>query len=87
MSSISTLAAKWFHLGVALGLSADTLAQIACDHQGDACSRLTAMVIAWLQKKDNVQPSWRELVVALNSSLVNRIDIATIIAAERRRSC
>ena len=82
LESISTLAADWFNLGVALGLSSDTLNIIAYKHPRDARGCLTKMVIAWLQMKDNAQPSWQSLASALSSSLVNRIEIATMIAAQ-----
>ena len=82
LDSISTLTAEWFNLGVALRLSSDTLREIEYNHRGDARRCLTEMVIAWLQMKDNSQPSWQSLASALCSPLVNRIEIATMIAAE-----
>ena len=82
LDSISTLTAEWFNLGVALGLSPDTLREIECNHSKDARRCLTEMVIAWLQMKDNSQPSWQSLASALCSPLVNRIEIATMIATE-----
>ena len=80
--SISTLTADWFNLGVALGLSYDTLRAIESNHRGDARRCMTEMVIAWLQRKDNSQPSWRSLASTLSSPLVERIEIATMIATE-----
>ena len=82
LDSISTLTPEWFNLGVAPGLSPDTLREIKYNHRGDACRSLTEMVIAWLQMKDNSQPSWQSLTSALCSPLLNRIEIATMIAAE-----
>ena len=82
MDTISTLAADWFNLGVALRLSYDTLKTIESNYPRDAPRCLTEMVIAWLQIKDNAQPSWQSLASALRSPLVNRIEIATMIAAE-----
>jgi len=82
LDSISTLTAEWFNLGVALGLSPDTLREIESYHSKDARRCLTEMVIAWLQMKDNSQPSWQSLASALCSPLVNRIEIATMIATE-----
>ena len=79
--SIFTLAAEWFNLGVALGLSYATLREIESNHT-EARRRLTEMVIAWLRKKDNSQPSWWSLVSALSSPSVGRVEIATMIAAE-----
>ena len=82
LDSISTLAAGWFNLGVALGLSSGTLKAIESNYPKDTHRCLTEMVIAWLQMKDNSQPSWRSLVSALSSPSVNRIELATMIAAE-----
>ena len=82
LDSISTLTAEWFNLGVALGLSSGTLREIEYSHSKDARRCLTEMVIAWLQMKDNSQPSWQSLASALSSPLVNRIEIAFMIAAE-----
>ena len=58
LDSISTVAAEWFILGVALGLSYRTLRKIESDYQ-EAHMCLTEMVKAWLQMKDNAQPSWQ----------------------------
>ena len=80
LDSISTLTAEWFKLGVALGLFPDTLKTIESNHPKDTHRCLTEMVIAWLQMKDNSQPSWQSLVSALNSPLVGRVEIATMIA-------
>ena len=82
LDSISTLTADWFNLGIALGLFFDTLREIESNHRGEARRCLTEMVIAWLQMKDNSQPSWQSLASALSSPSVNRIEIATMIAAE-----
>ena len=40
----------------------------------------TEMITAWLQSSS--QRSWQRLASALSSPLVNRIEIATMIAAE-----
>ena len=82
LDSISTLTAEWFNLGVALGLSYGTLREIDSNHRGEARRCLTEMVIAWLRKKDNSQPSWWSLVSALSSPSVGRVEIATMIAAK-----
>ena len=58
LGNISTLAAEWFNLGVALGQFPDTLREVDSNHRGEARRCLTEMVIAWLQMKDNSQPSW-----------------------------
>ena len=82
LNSISTLTADWFNLGVALGLSYDTLREIESNHRGEARRCQTEMVVAWLQMKDNSQPSWQSLVSALSSPSVGRVEIATMIATE-----
>ena len=81
LDSISTLTADWFNLGVALGLSYDTLKIIESNYR-DACRCQTEMVMAWLQMKDNSQPSWQALASALSSPFINRIEIATMIASD-----
>ena len=82
LNSISNLAAQWFNLGVQLGLLCPTLEAIGCSNLGDPQRCLTKMVNAWLERKDHSRPSWRELASALSSPLINRIDIATVIATE-----
>ena len=82
LDTISTIAAEWFNLGVALGLSYGTLREIESNHRGDARRCLTEMVMAWLQMKDNSRPSWQSLASALSSPSVGRIEIATMIATE-----
>ena len=82
LDSISTLTADWFKLGVALGLSYDTLKTIESNYRGDAHRCQTEMVIAWLRMKDNPQPSWQALASALSSRSINRIEIANMIASE-----
>lgn len=79
LNSISTIAADWFILGTALGVSPGTLKTIEHDHRtAKRCQ--TEMITAWLQNSS--QPSWQRLASALSSPLVNRIEIATMIAAE-----
>ena len=82
LDSISTLTAKWFNLGVALGLSSGTLKTIESDHPKDTHRCLTEMVIAWLEMKDSSQPSWQSLASALRSPFVDRNEIAVMIATE-----
>ena len=84
LDSISTLTAKWFDLGIALGLSYDTLETIESDHLRNTHRCLTEMVLAWLRMKDNSQPSWQSLTSALGSPFVDRKEIAVMIAAEHR---
>ena len=81
LESISTLTAEWFKLGVVLGLSYDTLKIIEHNYR-DAHRCQMEMVIAWLRTKDNSHPSWQSLASALGSPLVNRKEIAVMIAAD-----
>ena len=85
LESISSVAADWFNLGVALGLPYHTLERIESDYPRDAPRCLTKMIIAWLQNSS--QPTWQGLVLALMSPLVNRVDIANTIATQHLRLC
>ena len=85
LDSISTVAADWFNLGVALGLPYYTLKRIEADYPRDAPRCLTEMIIAWLQISS--QPTWQGLVLALMSPLVNRVDIAHTIATKHLLLC
>ena len=78
LDSISTLAAQWFNLGLALRLSHGKLTQIESNHSKDSLRCLTETVNAWLQNSSN--PSWKKLVAALRSPSLGRVDIATMIA-------
>ena len=80
LNSISTIAADWFILGTALGQSHGTLKTIEYNYPRNAQMCQTEMITAWLQNSS--QPSWRRLASALSSPLVNRSEIATMIAAE-----
>ena len=81
LDSTVTLSTKWFYLGLALGLSHGTLRDIEYNHK-DTQRCLTEVINAWLQKKDESRPSWQQLAVALCSRSVDRLDVATIVAAE-----
>ena len=79
LNSISTIAADWFNLGLALGLSYDILKTIECNYQtAQRCQIET--ITAWLQS--SLHSSWQRLASALSSPLVNKIEIATMIAAQ-----
>ena len=78
LDSISTLAAKWFHLGLALRLSHGTLEIIEHNHPKDARRCQTEMITTWLQNSSN--PSWQALASALSS--LDRVDIATMITID-----
>ena len=80
VNTIHTLAAKWFNLGVALGLPYNRLTSIESDFPRDSLRCLTETVQIWLQSSSC--PSWRGLVSALRSPSVNRIDIANRTAKD-----
>ena len=78
METIHSLTAKWFNLGLALGLSSDALSQIEYNYPRDSFRCLTEVIKAWL--RSNPQSSWRELASALRSPLVGGFELATEIA-------
>ena len=80
VDSISTLTAKWFSLGLALGLSYGTLKKIECDYQRDSSRCLAEVVAAWLQNTS--QASWRGLAFALRLPSVSGFKVASNIAEE-----
>ena len=80
VKSISTLTARWFNLGLALGVSYDTLKQIESNYQRDMSRCQTEMIAVWLQ--DTSQPSWRILTYALRCPSVSGFNLATKIAKE-----
>ena len=78
VDTIHTLTAQWFNLGLALGLSYNSLRTIESNFPRDSLRYLTEIVQLWLQNSSH--PSWRGLVSALRSPSLNRIDIADRIA-------
>ena len=79
LNSISTIAADWFILGTALGLPPGTLKTIEHDYRTAQRCQIE-MITAWLQNSSH--RSWQRLASALSSPLVNKSEIATMIAAE-----
>ena len=78
-SELVSVAPRWRDLGVSLGLDSSTLELIDADHPRDASRCLTEVLAKWLQQVRTI-PSWRTLVFALTSFLVNRSDLAHGIA-------
>ena len=78
MEIVHGLTAKWFNLGLVLGLSSDTLVQIEYNYPRDPFRCLTEVIKAWL--RSNPQSSWQGLASALRSPLVDRFNLATEIA-------
>ena len=59
----------WMNLGLRLGLRYPTLQRIAEEQRGNISQCKLEMMVAWLQRQDNVSqkgvPSWRVLRAAL----------------------
>ena len=74
--------AKILNLGMALGLKF-----IRLKNNMNSQTFLHETVYAWLQKEDGVMkkgnPTWRTLVIALNSNGVGQTGIATEIVKDR----
>lgn len=67
-------------LGLALGLSHETLERIAEMYPRDPSRCLTEVLAEWLQKKGKASPSWRVLVGALWEPTVGKEALANVIA-------
>ena len=67
----------WKELGLALGLSPDTLDVIAAQYPRDPRRCLTEVLAEWLQKEGT---SWRALVAALREPTVGKEGLANEIA-------
>jgi len=78
METVHTLTAKWFNLGLALGLSSDALSQIEYNYPRDSLRCLAEVIKMWL--RNNPQSSWQGLASALRSPLVGGFELATEIA-------
>ena len=72
----------WHSLGLALHLEKYRLDVIHIDHRGNVRDCLKAMIPLWL---DTGNASWRALVRALSSPLVEKRDLAMKIAAEHTK--
>ena len=87
MSETVNVILEWYNLGLALGLLPRTLDVIQSQNVDPTTCRRT-MLTDWLRKKDHVSqtghPSWRTLVRALRSAIVNREDVANDIAQKHR---
>ena len=74
---------NWFSFGLALGVSYSTLKTIEADNPRDTHQCRTEMLTAWLKRAD-IETSWRTLAQALDSPLVGKAEIATMIVTEHR---
>ena len=87
IQAVSTIH-NWFPLGLALGLSYDSLNRIKSDHSRDNYHCLVETLAAWLQKRDMVArrggPSWRALAQGLDTPLVGKTDVASMIAVDHK---
>ena len=70
---------EWFTLGLSLGLSNDMLRTIEKDCHRDTHHCRTEMLKAWL-KGVGGESSWRQLACALDSPLIGRTEISSMIA-------
>ena len=87
IQAVSTIH-NWFPLGLALGLSYDSLKRIESDNPRDSYECLKGTLAAWLQKRDMVArrggPSWRALAQGLDTPLVGKTDVASMIAVDHK---
>ena len=68
---------KWMRLGLALGLRYPTLEGIKINCDVDDCK--LEMLVKWLNKTDECEPSWNVLVMALKQPTVEHYVIAEAI--------
>ena len=86
IQAISSLAAKYYGLGMALGLKLSALDKIKSENPQNCDEALRAVIKTWLSRADIVRdkqsviPSWKSLVIAVadsagggNPALANRI--------------
>ena len=78
LDTVHALTAKWFVLGLALGLPTSVVRQIEYDHPRDSLRCLTEVITAWL--RSNSQASWQGLASALRLPSVGEFVLATKIA-------
>ena len=74
---------RWFHLGLCLGLSYHRLIIIEDNNPQDIHRCRTEMLTDWL-KGVGGESSWRQLACALDSPLIQKTEIATMIATQHR---
>ena len=67
--------AKWYNIGLRLGILAGTLDAIAAAHLRNPDECLTDTIKEWL-KNDEPQPTWKALADALRSPAVGYADLA-----------
>ena len=67
--------AKWYSIGLGLGLSADTLDAIAKAHQQQPEECVIDTIKQWL-RNDDPQPTWEALSDALRSPVVGYAHLA-----------
>ena len=66
---------KWYHTGIGLDISVDTLEAINLTHHGNCDRCYTAMLTEWLRRV-NPRPTWSALAGALRSPSVNMRNLA-----------
>lgn len=70
--------AKWRYIGLELGLTVNDLLHIESTVRGSNDSRLTCMLVTWLER-ESLSPSWGSLLKALRAIDVDREDLAQLI--------
>ena len=75
LKSVWKARAKWYYIGLELGISADTLAAIKTKYNQDPDNCLTAMLEYWLNN-GKPKPSWAAVANALKSPTVEHEHLA-----------
>lgn len=58
---------KWFELGIALGVPINKLERIYGKHNDSPVKALIRVYRHWLADKNDLQPTWKKLVTALQN--------------------
>ena len=81
---------KWRNIGIALGLSYQTLQDINENHKDRTDMCLFATLSAWLHGKDKAGDkgtTWRSLIRVLRSKNVDESDLADRLATQKGEYC
>ncbi len=73
LTELHAVCSKWYYIGLALGLTADTLDAMKGPHK-EHVDCLTDMVKKWLNTSPD--PSWQSLIQALRSPIVGKEPLA-----------
>ena len=61
---------KWYDLGLELGIIGPKLEEIKMTNKGEVAECRRYMIMAWLQQRGSVDPTWQNLCRALRRPLV-----------------